>query len=144
MSMIDALQRALRVNMLAMVSLLIALTSLSYNTWRNESTEQNRNQRTAGFALLQELAGLQLLSDKITYGDQPSPGDRIAGWTRVIFIDDLASLTAPAVQARAKDLRAVWENEVGRLEDSDEANQLVSRSIEQLRQETMKLLTQLR
>lgn len=142
--MIDALQRALRVNMLAMVSLLIALTSLSYNTWRNEATEQNRNQRTAGFALLQELAGLQLLSDKITYGGQPSPGDRIAGWTRVIFIDDLASLTAPAVQARAKDLRAVWENEVGRLEDSDEANKLVSRSIEQLRLETMKLLTQLR
>jgi len=141
--MIDALQRALRINMLAMVSLLIALASLSYNTWRNEATEENRNQRTAGFALLQELAGLQLLSDQITYGGKSVEGDRIAGWTLVIF-NDLASLTTPAVQSRAKDLRAVWESEVGRLEDSDEANKLLSRSIEQLRLETMKLLTQLR
>ena len=58
-------RKLLQANLLAIISLLIALASLSYNTWRNDATEQNRNQRAAGFALLQELAALQLLVDHV-------------------------------------------------------------------------------
>jgi hypothetical protein len=30
----------------ALISLLVALSSLAYNTWRNEQTEENRNIRS--------------------------------------------------------------------------------------------------
>jgi hypothetical protein len=137
-------RKLLQANLLAIVSLLIALASLSYNTWRNDVTEQNRNQRAAGFALLQELAALQLLVDHLTYGDDHQKGDTIAGWTRVIFIGDLAHLTSPKVDEGARNLRTQWGADVGRLESSEEANKAMSRSIESLRQETLNALSGLR
>ena len=137
-------RKLLQANLLAIISLLIALASLSYNTWRNDATEQNRNQRAAGFALLQELATLQLLVDHLTYSDDHQKGDAIAGWTRVIFIGDLAHLTAPKVEDGARNLRTQWSAEVGRLEASEEANKTMSRSIEALRQETLHALSALR
>ena len=33
----------LRRNTVALISIVIAVSSLSYNTWRNEKTEYNRN-----------------------------------------------------------------------------------------------------
>ena len=41
----------IRNNILAIISLLMAMASLSYNTWRNDATEANRNHRAAGFAV---------------------------------------------------------------------------------------------
>jgi hypothetical protein len=50
------LRQQLRSNAVALTSLLIALTSLGYNTWRNEHTEHNRNIRAAAFEILTKLA----------------------------------------------------------------------------------------
>ena len=36
-------------NAVALISLFVAVSSLSYNTWRNEQSEFNRNQRQASF-----------------------------------------------------------------------------------------------
>ena len=44
---------------LALLSLLVALISLGYNTWRNEATEDHRNIREAGFQVLLQLGELQ-------------------------------------------------------------------------------------
>ncbi|GAB4126870.1 MAG: hypothetical protein Tsb0027_26240 [Wenzhouxiangellaceae bacterium] len=44
---------------LSLLSLLVALTSLGYNTWRNEATEDHRNIREAGFQVLLQLGELQ-------------------------------------------------------------------------------------
>lgn len=63
-------RQVLQANLLAIISVLIAVASLSYNTWRNDVSELNRNQRAAGFAVLQELAKLQLLVDHLTYDDK--------------------------------------------------------------------------
>ena len=38
-----------RRNLVALISVFIAVSSLSYNTWRNEESEHNRNQRMASF-----------------------------------------------------------------------------------------------
>jgi len=45
-----------RNNAVALISLVVALSSLGYNTWRNEHTERNQNVRTAGFDILTKLA----------------------------------------------------------------------------------------
>jgi len=39
----------LRRNAVALISLVIAICSLSYNTWRNEKKEDTRNQRFAAY-----------------------------------------------------------------------------------------------
>lgn len=53
------MREQLRDNMVALISLVIALSALGYNTWRNELTERNRNIRDAGFELLAEIGSLQ-------------------------------------------------------------------------------------
>ena len=134
----------LRSNLLAIISVLIALASLSYNTWRNDATEINRNQRAAGFAALQELAALQLLTDHITYGNDHDKGDPIAGWTRVIFICDLARLTSPDLEAQPLRLKESWAAHVERLDDDEAANKTISGEIAAMREGTLKTLRSLR
>ena len=45
----------IRNNLVAIISLVVAISSLSYNTWRNELTEENRNIRFAGFEVINSL-----------------------------------------------------------------------------------------
>ena len=134
----------IRNNILAIISLLMAMASLSYNTWRNDATEANRNHRAAGFAVLQELAALQLLVDHITYSDDHNKGDPIAGWTRVIFIADLAGLTSPQLAAESRQLKEIWSENVGSLSDDGAANKAISHRIAAMRGETLKALESLR
>ncbi|MDH3894672.1 MAG: hypothetical protein OES78_08960 [Chromatiales bacterium] len=44
----------IRGNSVALMSRVVAVGSLGYNTWRNERTEQNRNIRSAGFRAIDE------------------------------------------------------------------------------------------
>ena len=44
-----SIRQQLRANAVALISLVVALSSLGYNTWRNEQTEENRSIRVAGF-----------------------------------------------------------------------------------------------
>ena len=129
--------KLLRRNILALISLTLAVASLSYNTWRNDATELNRNQRAAGFAALKELASLQLLVDHITYGSERDKGDPIAGWTHVIFIGDLSHLTSAALEAEAAKLKDSWSEHVGQLSE-EAANKAISQRIEAMRQETLR------
>ena len=55
----DRFVKQLQRNTVALISILIAVSSLSYNTWRNEKTETNRNQRVAAFEILLKLGELQ-------------------------------------------------------------------------------------
>ena len=48
-----------RNNAVAIISLVVALSGLGYNTWRNESTESNKNIRDAGLFMMKELTELQ-------------------------------------------------------------------------------------
>ncbi len=59
--------RQLKTHGVVFVSLLIALTGLAYNTWRNETSEAHRNIREAGFRVLVELGELQQIIDRTYY-----------------------------------------------------------------------------
>ena len=49
------LREQIRSNSVALISLSVALIALSYNTWRNETTESQRNIRQASFRVLVSL-----------------------------------------------------------------------------------------
>jgi len=60
------LREQIRSNSVALISLSVALIALSYNTWRNETTESQRNIRQASFRVLESLGDLQEVADSLS------------------------------------------------------------------------------
>jgi hypothetical protein len=71
-----------RANIVAIVSVVVALGGLTYTTWRNEKTEANRSTRIAAFEVLKTLGELQLVVDYTYYRKDPARGDSTMGWRR--------------------------------------------------------------
>jgi hypothetical protein len=114
------IREQLRNNAVALTSLLVALASLGYNTWRNERTEHNRNIRTAAFEILTKLAEFERVVFLAHYDRDRSMGNPRVGWTYVIVIDDLAAVIPGTVGPRAHDLRTTWAQNWEHLEDNDD------------------------
>ena len=51
---IDSFVDQLRNNAVAIISLIVAITALSYTAWREERTEKNRTLRVAAFEALKK------------------------------------------------------------------------------------------
>ena len=87
----ENLRQQMRSNAVALISLAVALSSLSYNTWRNERTEANRNVRLAAFEVLKNLGELQVTVNFAYFAKNEQLGNPMAGWGRVALISDLSS-----------------------------------------------------
>jgi len=136
----DQLQR----HSVALISIFIAVSSLSYNTWRNERTEYNRNQRLASFEVLLKLGELQELVYHNHYDrDATDKGNPRTGWALVLTIQDLAQiLEAPLPDSAAK-LAATWGEHWSRLGDERESADAIVDGIELVRIDTKNLLRNL-
>ena len=155
------MRQQFRDNLVAITSLVVALSALGYNTWRNERTERNRNIRAAGIEMLQEIGSLQQIvfyahfAEREDDEDLDPRGDPRMGWVDVFTINDLAAtMTAEAARDAAR-LRAVWEADSDKLivdreadamqlAESDEAFQRIDEAIEELRRTTLAALRALR
>ena len=129
----NTLLQQLHKNLLAVISLIVAVSALGYNTYRNELTEENRNIRSAGFAMLQELSALQLLIDYAHYDKDAVRGNPITGWGYLLFVKDLSYLISPDVKAETGILLEVWGREWRKVRDDEESNQRVTAHINALR-----------
>ncbi len=139
------IREQLRNNAVALTSLVIALSSLGYNTWRNERTEHNRNIRTATFEILTKLAEFERVVFLAHYDRDKGNGNPRVGWTYVIVIDDLAAVVPGKVGPRAGDLRKIWaENWEGLGNDSDVSVDRIEAGISNLRDATLETLRSLR
>jgi hypothetical protein len=155
------MRRQVRDNLVAITSLLVALSALGYNTWRNERTERNRNVRVAGIEMLQEIGSLQQVVSYAYFtepgegGERDARGDPRMGWVDVYTISDLAAMMPPEVERDAATLRAVWEADAAALivddepdaaaqAGSDEAYRRIDGAIERLRQTTLSALRALK
>jgi hypothetical protein len=123
----------IRKNSLSIISLVVAITALSYNTYRNELTEVNRNIRNAGFEVLKELNQLQLLIDYSHYDKNSNQGNPIQGWAHVIYIQDMSELISNKVENNAKNLNNVWEDNWTLLKEQESSNKSVTFAINKLR-----------
>ena len=99
----------LRRNSLAMISLIVALTALGYNSWRNELTEQNRNVRTAGFEMIVHIGKLQRIVYLAQYEAELGQESPRAGEVEVLIIRDLSRLMPEFTQAEADILLDTWQ-----------------------------------
>lgn len=132
-----------RRNFVAIVSLIVAVTSLGYNTWRNESSEFNRNQRLISIEILRNLGELQ----QVVYHrhwdmDDDDKGNARTGWAIVLTTRDLATVLEAPLPDSAERLRATWEQQFTRLgsgEDDEHIRSIVE-AIDQVRADAHALL----
>ena len=121
----------------ALISLVVALTSLSYNTWRNEQTEANRNIRAAGFEMIIAMADLHEAVFFGHYARQTSTGNEKKGWAVVLGLEDLSMVMPVSVQNAAKELHKAWQDGSGNLGKSEESLRQINQAIDGLRQEIL-------
>ena len=138
------MRRQIRDNLIALISVVIAVSALGYNTWRNERTERNRNIRVAGIEMLREIGSLQQIIFYAHYARGDQRGDPRMGWADVLTINDLAVLMPPDVARDAAKLRATWEDDTEGLIEDDEAFARIDSAIDTLRQTTLAELRALR
>ena len=138
------MRQQFRDNLVAITSLVVALSALGYNTWRNEVTERNRNVRVAGVELLKEIGSLQQIIFYAHFAEGDARGDPRMGWADVLTIDDLAALMPAEVTREAEALREVWEANADGLVDDEDAFRRIDLAIDELRQATLAAMRALR
>lgn len=128
----DQLQR----NAVALISLVIAITSLAYNTWRNEASEANRNQRLISIEVLHNLADLQQVVYHNAWDmDETDKGNPRTGWVHVLEVRDLTALLDGDVAASADELFEAWNGSWSTLGDKSDYERVVA-ALESVRYET--------
>ena len=123
-------------NAVAIISLIVALSSLAYNTWRNESSEANKTIRDAGFFMMQELSGLQEIVLYARFDQNDERGDIKSGWSHVLAVKDISYAMPQSVQNDALQLLNVWQDHASRLQtDETHSYQQVDQAIDQVKQQ---------
>ena len=136
--------RQVRRNAVALISLLIALSTLSYSTWRNEKSEDNRNHRQAAFEILIKVNEFQQVVFHNRYdGDVEEKGNPRLGWALVLTIDDLSQLLSEPMPATADQLKTAWAENWQHIGDQQENADTVLAAIDNMRIETLALLRSL-
>lgn len=139
----------IRNNAVALISLVIALSSLAYTGWRNETSEEQRNIRYASFQVLTELGELQELVLYNTYfatKDKPISGrGRVEGYGHLLLVRDLMNLMPEPAPKAGSGLYLVWEQQVDQLllEEPDKrqsAEKILSASIDDTQSAVLKVL----
>jgi hypothetical protein len=133
----------LKTNLVALISLIVALTALGYNTWRNERTEYNRNVRVAAFETLKQLGEAQIIVEYAHFKKNRQLGDPLQGWGRMIYIRDLANLLPAPAPAYAERLWTAWRDNVEKLEDDNDALVKITDEMQLLRLTVLDILEHL-
>ena len=132
-----------RRNSVALISLAVALSSLAYNTWRNEQTEYNRNVRVAGIEVLLKLGELEKVVFFAHYDMDDNLGNPRSGWAHALTVRDLGSLTPEPARSSTKRLVDSWQEDWSGLGTSDDAASKISDSIDRTRAEVLGVLAEL-
>lgn len=153
------IRRQLRNHSVALISIFIAITSLAYNTWRNETTEHQRNVRHAAFRVLESLGELQEIVDARYYylpferGQVSEGQSRIRGFGTVAMVRDLMHLMPPPAAEAGAELHRLWlghfvklhllDSEGGHLAAATLAEKTLSEAISQSRKAVLEVLASL-
>ena len=134
----------LRRNAVALISLVIAITSLTYNTWRNEASEHNRNQRLISIEVLRDLGDLQQVIYHNAWDmDVSGKGNPRTGWVYVLNIRDLGQLLDGDVSTSAAVLFRTWDTAWADLGPDNDSYRAIIDALENVRADTHALLRDL-
>ena len=129
---------------IAIISLIIAITALTYNTWREEETEKNRTIRLAAFEVLKNLGELQAVVNYAHFETENKMGNSITGWGHIALISDLSTLLPPSIPQTVSNLTKTWGANYKSLGTSDKSVEEISQEIDNSRTSILDVLHQLR
>jgi len=142
--MSNSIGSQLRRNAVALISLVVAISALTYNTWRNEKSEDNRNHRQAAFEILLKLNELQQVVFHHRYdGDTTDKGNPRLGWTYVLTIRDLSLVLTDPLPGEAEKLLLTWGDNWAQLGDTQESVDAVLDGVDVMRTQTLQLIKSL-
>ena len=144
------LKEQFRRNTVALISLAVAITGLGYNTWRNEASEHNRNQRLVSIQILIMLGEFQqVVLDRGWGSETDAERAHRKGWALSRTIRDIAMVAEGGVTESAEQLYGVWERQSGVLRPSEdttqarEAQKAIEAAIDAVRRKTHAVLRRL-
>ena len=130
--------------MVALISLAVAVTGLGYNTWRNEVSEHNRNQRLVSIELLLMLGDLQQLTLDNHYGtDANRAATSRKAWAKILSIRDLAQISEGTVPDSAMALYNIWSSDYDELGESTGAKDRIVSALDEVRSDAHDVLKSL-
>lgn len=151
-----SMRSQLKRHSVALISLVVAIASLGYNTWRNETSEIHRNWRQAAFQATIEVNQLQqiVLYRRYFHGREAHPLEPmqqaetwIRGWGTVTSIRDLTSLLPEPLPDKGRQLRETWQAHAGDLHKESEAakraEEALLEAIDETRQSILDLIGRL-
>lgn len=136
-------------NAVALISIFVAVSALAYNTWRNETTEEQRNVRHAAFRVLEDLGEVQEVVDSRYYylafgGEIATEGElRIRGFGSVAMIHDLMSLMPTPGPEAGRELHELWLEHFSSLDQLNASGQH-SQAAKEAERELTQAVTQAR
>jgi len=133
----------LRRNAVALISLAVAISSLGYNTWRNEQTEANRNQRQAAFEILLKLGELQRVVFHSHYDRDADKGNPRTGWAYILTVRDLSQVMGAPMAGMADELVATWSAHWQDLGVDGSGADAIMTGIDHAREQTLQVLRSL-
>lgn len=154
-----SIRKQIHNNAVALISIFIAISSLGYNTWRNETTEEQRNLRHAAFRVLEELGAVQEVVDSRYYylafdEEIATEGElRIRGFGSVAMIRDLMNLMPAPGPGAGRELHELWldkfnlliemENEHQHTQAAKDAERELTQAVGQTRVAVLEVLQSL-
>jgi hypothetical protein len=139
----NSLLLQVRRNLIAILSLIFAVTSLTYTTWRNEQTEDNRNVREAAFEILVELGDLQRVVFFSQYDHDAVVGSPRNGWAYALTIWDLSQVVPEPLPACTATLKEIWGENWQYLGTEEESARKIGSAIDDCRVITLNILRDL-
>ena len=106
-----SIRAQLKSDSVAIVSVVIALSSFGYTNWRNERSEHNRTIRHPSSQLLTALGEMQQLAYHAHHAhhDRDSAsGNPRTGWVYVATINSCSATVPEPERSRAHELLEVW------------------------------------
>jgi hypothetical protein len=131
-------------NLIAIVSLIIAITALTYNTWREEETEKNRTTRLAAFEVLKSLGQLQAIVNYTHFSPEDKKENPIAGWGNIALISDLSGILPDPIPQTVNQLANTWSEQYSTLQTERASVEAISQQIDISRESILNVLHQLR
>ena len=118
-----------KANLVAIISLITALSGLFYNSWRDHNNELNQNRRNAAFEVLKNLGELQTIVNYAHYKADSTRGDPIEGWKYVLLVRDLSRLLPQTNMQQGDKLYISWQQHWETLQSNSASEQHISAHI---------------
>jgi hypothetical protein len=127
----------IKTNIVAIISLLTALSGLFYNSWRDHQNELNQNHRNAAFEVLKNLGELQTIVNYAHFKADNQRGNPIEGWKYVLLVRDLSRLLPQTNMQQGDKLYMTWQQHWETLQTNSRSEQLISTHIANARADVL-------